>query len=55
MRKCVFLFLLLVFVLIIASVIENRDRVEANDTVAMENNTHEAISQDDTALYKELP
>jgi cbb3-type cytochrome oxidase subunit 3 len=53
MRKCVLLFLLLVFVLIIASVTENRERAAANEKVAMEVNNSESLAQDNTALNNE--
>jgi hypothetical protein len=55
MRKCVLLFLLLVFVLIIASITENRERAATNEKVAMEINTPESSLQESTALSNDLP
>ncbi|WP_297760706.1 hypothetical protein [uncultured Muriicola sp.] len=55
MRKCVLLFILLVFVLIIASITENRDRAAANEKVAMEINDTESLLQESTALSNDLP
>jgi hypothetical protein len=55
MRKCVLLFLLLVFVLIIASITENRERAVGNEKVAMETNAPESLLQENTALSNDLP
>lgn len=54
MRKCVFFFFLLVFVLIIASITENREREAAVQSVAMENSKQELSLQDNTTPGKDL-
>lgn len=48
MRKCVLLFLLLVFVLIIASITENNDRAASAEKVAMEVNGQNSLAQEST-------
>jgi len=55
MRTCVDLFLLLVFVIIIASITENRERTAANEKVAMEVTASESLLQESTALSNDLP
>jgi hypothetical protein len=55
MRKCVLLFLLLVFVLIIAAITENRERAAANEKVAMEATPPESLLQESSALSNDLP
>ncbi|MGB5645654.1 MAG: hypothetical protein WBM55_00945 [Muriicola sp.] len=54
MRKCVLLFLLLVFVLIIASITENNDRAASAEKVAMEVNDQNSLAQESTAGSNEL-
>jgi len=55
MRKCILFFLLLVFVLIIASVSENRQRIEDNDQVAMEDNAKDLNLKENAAFGEKLP
>ncbi|MBT8281909.1 MAG: hypothetical protein KJO16_10050 [Muriicola sp.] len=50
MRKCVLLFLLFVFVLIIAAMSEHKEREAANQKVAVENNLQDPLLEETTAL-----
>lgn len=53
MRKCVLLFLLFVFVLIIAAMSENKEREAAIQKVAVENNIQDPLLEETTALNTE--
>ena len=55
MRKCVFLFLLFVFVLIIASITEKRDSQASTETAAVENVKQDPILQEKTAMNADRP
>jgi len=54
MRKCVFLFLLFVFVLIIASISENMERDSAIEKVAMENNIQDPLLPEQAKSVNDL-
>lgn len=54
MRIVVDLFLLLVFVVIIASISENRESALAKEKIAMEVNVQNSLAQESTAANNEL-